>query len=157
MTRSFALLCTGLMLASAAAAAPKADPVAPVRQFIDGFNSGDTKTAFAAFAAGDIAIIDEFAPHYWHGPKAPQAWAADFDSHAKATGVTDPKVSYGNPTRNEVSGTVAYVIVPTVYTYKEKAKAMAEEGQMTFALKGGKAGWKIAAWTWSGVKPHAAK
>lgn len=37
------------------------------RQFIDGFNKGDTKSAFAAC---DISIIDEFAPHLWTGPNA---------------------------------------------------------------------------------------
>ena len=74
-----------------------------------------------------------------------------------ATRVTadDGTVKYGEPTRIESAGKLAYVIIPTVYTYKEHGSSMTEEGQMTFVLDHGSDGWKIRAWTWSGVKPHA--
>lgn len=146
---------TGILLLPAAFAASPADVTTPTHQFIDGFNSGDTKSAFAAYAAGDILIIDEFAPHRWLGPHAPQQWAADYDKHAQATGVSDGSVTYGAPTRSEIEGDVAYVILPTKYSYKERGKAMTEEGEMTFVLHAEAGGWKISAWTWSGVKPHA--
>ena len=71
--------------------------------------------------------------------------------------MSDGSVKYGDPTRSEIEGDVAYVIVPTVYTYKDHGQPTAEEGEMTFVLHGGKTGWKISAWTWSGVKPHPAK
>lgn len=86
-TRSFVVVVA--LIAPPAAAAP-ADPV---RQFITAFNSGDTKTANATYAPGEISIVDEFAPHRWIGPKAPRAWAADYAKHAAATGVTDGHVS----------------------------------------------------------------
>lgn len=156
MTRT-ALACLAALLIAPAALAAPADPSAPVRSFLDGFNKGDTAAAYATYAAGNIAIIDEFAPHHWIGPKAPQAWAADYDRHAKATGVTDGIVSYKTPTRIENDGKVAYVVVPTLYTYKEKGKPMAEEGSITASLVMTATGWKMNAWTWSGVKPHPAK
>lgn len=74
-----------------------ADVIAPIHQFIDGFNKGDTKSAFATYSTGDVTIIDEFAPHRWHGPHAAQEWAADYDKHAQATGVSDGTVEYGAP------------------------------------------------------------
>ena len=151
------LLLAASLLASAATAAPAPNVTAPIKQFLDGFNTGDTKSAFAAYASGDVAIVDEFAPHAWIGPKAPQEWAAEYDRHAAATGVSEGIVKYGKPTRTEIGSAHAYVIIPTVYTYKEKGKPMAEEGQMAYALDATKAGWKIRAWTWSGVKPHPAK
>lgn len=150
-----ALLASALLAIVAAAATP-GDVTTPIHQFIDGFNTGDVKSAFAAYAAGDVTIIDEFAPHRWAGPHAAQEWAADYDKHAQATGVSDGLVKYGEPTRTEIEGDVAYVIVPTVYTYKEKRHALAEEGQMTFVLHQEAGGWKIQGWTWSGVKPHVA-
>ena len=150
----FALIAA-MMIAPAAFAAPAADPAAPVRQFIDGFNIGDTKTAFATYAPGDIAIIDEFAPHHWIGAKAPQAWAAAYDANAKATGVTEGLIKYAKPTRVEIAGKTAYVVVPTVYTYKQKGKPMVEEGSITASLTMTAAGWKMNAWAWSGVAPHA--
>lgn len=151
------LMLAGACLASAAIAAPAPDVTAPIKQFLDGFNTGDTKSAFAAYAGGDVAIIDEFAPHAWIGAKAPQQWAAEYNRHAAATGVTDGIVKYGKPTRTEIGTAHAYVIVPTLYTYKEKGKPMAEEGQMAYVLDATKAGWKIRGWTWTGVKPHPAK
>jgi hypothetical protein len=158
MKKMFLLPLAALLIGPVTAAAPTTDGglIKPIHQFIDGFNTGDTKSAYAAYVQGEISIIDEFAPHLWVGPKAPQLWAADYDKHSKATGISDGSVKYGAPTRSEVQGARAYVIIPTVYNYKEKGARIAEEGEMTFVLAKGKAGWKIKAWTWSGGKPHPA-
>jgi ketosteroid isomerase-like protein len=152
----FALLISIVGVPAGMAAAP-ADVTAPIRQFIDGFNSGDTKTAFAAYAKGDITIIDEFAPHVWMGPHAAQDWAADFDKNAKTTGVTAAKVTYSAATRTEIEGDVAYVVMPTGYVYKLKGVPMEEKGQITAVLHKEAGGWKMKGWTWAGMKPHAAK
>ena len=152
----FVTLVASVLLAAVTVAAPQ-DVTAPIRQFIDGFNSGDVKSAFAAYASGDIVIVDEFAPHCWVGPNAVKEWAAAYDKHAQANSVSDGAVKYGAPTRTEVEGDVAYVIVPTTYAYKEHDKPLVEEGQMTFVLRSGADGWKISGWTWTGVKPHPAK
>jgi ketosteroid isomerase-like protein len=151
-----ALVASALLIPSAFAA-PHGDVMTPIRQFIDGFNKGDTKSAFAAYAIGDILIVDEFAPHRWFGPRAAQDWAAAYDKHAQATGVSDGSVKYGKPTRTEIEDDVAYVIVPTVYNYKDHGAATTEEGQITVVLHKEAGGWKISAWTWTGVKPHRAK
>ena len=148
-------LATAIVLIPPAFAGPHADVMTPISQFISGFNDGDTKSALAAYAPGDILIIDEFAPHRWFGPHAAQDWAAAWDRHSEATGVSDPGAKFGRPTRTEIEGDVAYVIVPTVYLYKEHGAPMKEEGQMTFVLRGA-ASWKISSWVWSGVKPHPA-
>lgn len=156
MRRVIFAMLVGVLLAPSGMGAAQ-DVTVPIHQFIDGFNKGDTKSAYAAYAAGDIAIVDEFAPHRWVGPHAPQEWAADYDKHAQATGVSDGIVKYGAPTRTEIEGDAAYVIVPTTYLYKERGQPTAEEGQMTFVLHAEAGGWKIRNWTWSGVKPHPAK
>jgi hypothetical protein len=147
----------GLLLLPVAGAAADADLVAPIHQFIDGFNGGDTKSAYAAYAAGSISIIDEFAPHLWMGADAAHAWAAAYDKHAQATGVTDGHVKYSEATRTEVEGNLAYVVVPTVYSYKERGKPTTEEGQMAFVLDRTSGSWKIRAWCWTGTRPHASK
>jgi hypothetical protein len=146
-----------ILAAPAALAATGGNVSAPIHQFIDGFNAGNVTSAFAAYGPGDISIIDEFAPHLWKGRGSPQAWAADYVKHAAATGVTDGVVKIGNPTRQVVEADDAYVIVPAVYTYKERGVAMAEEGQMTYVLHGVGGAWKIYGWTWTGVTPHLAK
>lgn len=157
MRKAFLGLIASVLLIPAAFAAAPGDVTAPIKQFIDGFNTGDVKSAYAAYATGTITIIDEFAPHRWIGPNAAHQWAADYDKHAAATGVTDGVVKLGEPTRSVVDGDSAYVIVPGLYTYKEKGKATAEEGQFAFVLRGGPSGWKISGWTWTGQTPHPAK
>jgi hypothetical protein len=156
MKTAIAGLLASVILAHAAHAATADDVVRPIHEFIDGFNRGDTASGFAAYASGPISIVDEFAPHVWMGPDAAHEWAADYGKHAAATGVTDGTVKEGAPTLLSVTGEVAYVVIPAVYTYKEKGTPMSEEAQMTFVLKGGP-DWKIAAWTWNGTKPHPAK
>ncbi len=120
MKKILMALVTGALLVPSAFAASAADVTAPIRQFIDAFNRGDTKAAMATYAKGDIQIIDEFAPHRWFGPNAPHDWAAEYDKHAQTTGVTDGQVTYGPPTRIEIEGDVAYVVMPTAYLYKER-------------------------------------
>jgi ketosteroid isomerase-like protein len=153
---SFALLAS-ILIAPAVRAATPADVAAPLHKFIDAFNAGDTKTAFALYATGNITVVDEYAPYSWVGPHAGQDWAASYDKHAAATGVTDGKVTYGKTTRTVIEGDLAYVVIPTVYLYKEHGKPMQEEGQITAVLHSEAGGWKIRSWTWTGVNPHLAK
>src|SRR6266536_2571595 len=82
--------------APATAQAGRADVMALVRQFIDGFNKGDVKSALAA-CADQASIIDEFPPYEWHGPGACAKWANDYDADAKKNGVTDGNVTLGTP------------------------------------------------------------
>lgn len=157
MRKNVFALAACLLWAPAVFAASGEDVAAPIRQFIDAFNKGDTASAYATYAKGEISIIDEFAPHCWNGPHAAQDWAAAYDKHAQATGVSDGQVKYGAPTRIEREGDFAYVILPTEYLYKEHGKPMDEKGQITAVLHKEDGTWKIRAWTWSGERPHAAK
>jgi hypothetical protein len=68
-----------------------------------------------------------------------------------------PAAMASDSTRTEVDGNFAYAVVPVLYSYKEHGAPTQEEGQMTFALHRIGGGWKIQAWTWTGVKPHPAK
>jgi hypothetical protein len=129
--------------------------MAPIQKFIDSFNKGDAAAAAASHAAtADLAIIDEVPPYLWRGPQAFQAWSADLDSDAKKHGITDQVVTISAPTREELNGDQAYVVVPAVYTFKEGGIAMREAAQMTFALKKGASGWLIHGWVWTGPKPQ---
>jgi hypothetical protein len=157
MKKTLFVLISSVLLVPALLAAAPGDVTTPIKQFIDGFNTGDVKTAYAAYAPGTITIVDEFAPHRWVGPNAAHEWAADYDEHAKATGVTDGIVTYGAPTRSVIDGDTAYVVIPALYTYKERGQPTAEEGQMTFVLHAEASGWKIKGWTWTGVVPHPPK
>jgi ketosteroid isomerase-like protein len=157
MKRAVAALLAIALIAPVVISANQDEVTAPVRQFIDGFNTGNIQAAFAACASGTITIVDEFAPHIWTGTDAPHQWVDAYDKHAQATGVTDGRVTYGKPTRTEVEGDAAYLVMPVVYLYKEHGRPLQEEGQLTVVLNHEAGGWKIRSWTWTGVKPHRAK
>ena len=149
-----AVVCL-LIGAAASAQTPEAQLMAPIQKFIDSFNKGDAAGAAATHATGaDLTIIDEVSPYLWRGAQALQAWSADLESDAKKGGLTDQVVTISAPTRAETNGDQAYVVVPAVYTFKERGVAMREAAQMTFVLKQGAGGWLIHGWTWTGPKPQ---
>lgn len=143
--------------APASAQTADAEVMAPIQKFIDSFNKGDVAAAAATHAAtADLVIIDEVPPYAWHGAKAFQTWSADLESDAKKHGITEPKVTLGAVTRIEKNGDQSYVVVPTVYTFKQGGTAMREAAQMTVVLRKGPTGWLIHGWTWTGPKPRPA-
>jgi ketosteroid isomerase-like protein len=138
-----------------AGAASAADPalMAPIQRFIDSFNKGDAAGAAATHAATpELSIVDEVPPYAWHGTQAFDTWSASLEADSKKHGITDQVVTLGAPLREESDGDRAYVVVPAVYTFKEKGVAMREAAQMTYVLKKGADGWRIHGWTWTGPK-----
>ncbi len=145
-TLAFVLL---LLIPALAAATDQTDVMVPIHQFVDGFNKGDTASALAA-CAEQTSIIDEFPPHEWHGAGACSTWAKDYEVEAKKQGISDPAVTLGKPRHMDVTGDLAYVVMPANYTFKQQGKPMKETGStFTFVLQKGSAGWRIIAWTWS--------
>jgi hypothetical protein len=154
---SFAALVWFAVAAPVGAQTASTELMAPIQKFIDSFNKGDAAAAAATHAAGaDLTIIDEVPPYLWRGSKAFSAWGADLESDAKKNGITEPMVTVSAPTRTETNGDQAYVVVPAVYTFKQRGTAMREAAQMTFVLRKGANGWLIHGWTWTGPKPKPA-
>jgi hypothetical protein len=150
IVRAFSIaLVVAALAAAPALAAEKDDVMAPVKQFVDGFNKGDVKSALAA-CGEQTSIVDEFPPHEWHGPGACAAWAKDFDADAKKNGVSDGKVTLGKPRHVDIAGDRAYVVVPANYAYKLKGKPAKETGStLTIALQKGASGWLMTGWAWT--------
>lgn len=152
-----AAVSAAMMSAALPAAAQDAAVEAPIRTFADAFNKGDIPGAMATHVSSGAVIVDEFTPYRWSGASAFADWGASYAKDAKAKGITDPAVSIGAPTREEITGATAYVIAPAVYTFRQKGVAMRAVAQMTFTLVQTDAGWKIASWTWTGPAATAAK
>jgi hypothetical protein len=155
--KSFARFGTIVLLgisAAAGAATPEAQVMAPIRLFIDSFNKGDLKAAAAALSPTGLVIIDDVSPHVWAGPSALETWSTALAASDQIEGNTDGAVTIGKPTREVVSGDRGYVVLPAVYTFKEKGVAMREAAQMVYALQKGTSGWQITGWTWVGTTPR---
>ena len=148
-------IAAGLALCAAAVESADEKPSATVQKFIDSFNKGDAAAAAATHAASaDLSIVDEVPPYQWNGPQAFQTWAAALEAESTKSSISDEKVTLGPVTRELVSGDMAYVVVPAVYSFKQGGKPMAEKAQMAVVLKKEAGGWLIHAWTWTGPNPR---
>ncbi len=142
-------LAVALLVGTPALAAGADDALlAPIHQFVDGLNKGDLKAAAAAHIAAP-AIIDDVPPHSWQGDGAFDKWAAADDAEMKKDGIAEPKVAIKKPSQLQHEGDAAYVVVPTVYSFKMKGKPVSENGYLTFALTQQGSDWKIASWAWT--------
>jgi len=150
-------ICAVVWSATAGAASPNDEIAAPIKQFIDSFNTGDAKAAAAAHMEKGLMIIDEVPPFVWHGHDAFKSWSDALASHDTKLGITDQIVTLSAATRVETDADRAYAVVPAVYTFKQKGVAMREVAQMTFALRKVAAGWRIAGWAWTGPTPQPVK
>jgi ketosteroid isomerase-like protein len=147
--KRLAMALVVVMAAGTASASDQADVMATVRQFIDGFNKGDVKSALAA-CASPVSIVDEFPPYAWQGATACADWASDFESNAKKNGITDSVVTLQKPKHVDVAGDRAYVVVPANYDYKVKGKKTSQKGSiMAVALQKTPEGWRITGWSWA--------
>ena len=128
----------------------------PIRQMMDGFNSGDIKSVKAAHVA-QPTFIDETHPFIWSGPKSFDRWVAQLTKNEAEEGKTDGSVFFGDPIRESVAGDHAYVFTPCTYSFKQKGQMMRETGTITFALVKTRTGWKIASWAWTSPEAQPVK
>lgn len=137
------VLVTGIAVAADTTAV-----MAPVQQFVNGFNKGDAKVLLAA-CADQASVIDDFPPHEWQGAQACKMWLSDYEAYAKKNGVIDGVVTLGQPRHVDVTGDRAYVVVPANFTYKKDGKPTSENGA-TFivALQQAGGAWHITGWAW---------
>ena len=137
------------MMPARAVASDAADVMATVRQFVNGFNTGDMKSAAAA-CDSPAFVIDDFPPHAWAGATACADWARAYAASVRDAGITGGIVTMGTPLHDDVTGDRAYVVVPTTFAYKLHGKPVVETGaEWTLALKKTAAGWRIEAWAWA--------
>ena len=139
----FAFACAALIAASAMAS-EQTDAIAVVHQFADGMNSGNTQYALAAFA-NETFIIDDMAPHFWHGKGAIEQWLTAVDADIRKSGITDSVLSLEDPTNIKISGDHAYAVIPFVYAYKIKGNPGHGAGTLTVALQKETGNWRISA------------
>lgn len=149
MHKIFLAVAVAILAVGPTFASEQTDVMSVVRQFVDGFNKGDTAFALAA-CADQTSIIDEFPPYEWHGAGACSNWLNDYESNSKKERITDGIVTLSKPKHIDVTGDRAYVVIPSNYTFKQNGKRLREIGSIfTFALQKGESGWRIISWTWS--------
>jgi hypothetical protein len=121
--------------------------MAPVHQFVDGFNKGDLKAAIAACADEAFVIVD-FPPHEWQG-KGCGKWADSFDALVKKEEITDARIILGTPRHVDVTEGRAYIVVPVTLVLKHKGKPKRLPSIFTASVHKEVGGWRITGWAWA--------
>ena len=145
-------LAAAALVTTPAVAGPAEDATAVVTSVLDKFNGGDIDAFVNAHRDGAI-IIDEFAPYSWGGSGSVRTWLDGYAKDAAARGISEGRVDYEKPIQANSDGSSAYIVLPTVYSFKQGGKKMAGKGSMTFVMVRSGKDWKISSWTYSGATP----
>ena len=149
MMRRFVALA-GLMFACATRGAAAADRplLVPIHTFVAAVNAGNRAQLISAFT-GEGIIADEFAPFTFPAPNAARHWFDGFGADQQASGVSGAVISVRPPKFATVAGAHAYVVIPTIYTYRLHGKPAQETGSLAFTLLQRGSHWKIATMSWA--------
>jgi len=145
-------LVVALLFPSSAFAAQSAE--------LDGAVVKTVETALGAAQSGNVAelsaqylpdctFVDEFAPFYWSGPNAINAYFTSAAQMYKDTKMTGTKVAHGAPKYVYVGTDSAYVAVPLRVRAEVNGKPYKATGTLTFTLRKISATWKIASQSWT--------
>jgi ketosteroid isomerase-like protein len=141
-------LFAALLLTSPAFASPESDVTDVVQKWIDAFNKNDAKIV-SSTCTKDAIVLDDFPPHVWQGATACARWFHDFQSFAAKSGITEPVVGLGKAQHVDITGDMAYVVIPTTLDYKKDGKSVKETGIITLKLHKTATTWLIAGWAWA--------
>jgi ketosteroid isomerase-like protein len=140
--------------ASAQTASPEQAVAASLVQFTEAMNRGDVPAALAHFAANPT-ITEDLAPYRFSGPEAGATWVSAMGANGEAHGVTAIDMALSPATRVEVSGDLAYAVVPGLLTWTMKdGSKQRSAGTLTFALQRTSGAWLIHTATWTGPALH---
>jgi hypothetical protein len=146
--RSIVLMVVAVFCTGRIATAADRGVLTPIQTFVRAANAGDRALLVSAFTA-DSSIVDEFAPFRFPSPQAAAHWYDGFGADQTANGVSGAIITSTAPKFVTVAGTHAYVVLPTVYTYKVHGKPAKETGSLAFTLVERRAQWKISAMAWA--------
>jgi hypothetical protein len=134
-----------VLLGSGASASDVANVKAAVRHLIADANSGNDE-AFKADLTEPALFIDEYAPFDWNGAK--DGWLNAYNDYNKQNAITAAKTTPLAFRHVNVSGDTAYVVLHSLYTYREAGKAQREPGTEVFTLVRTNGKWLANGYAW---------
>jgi ketosteroid isomerase-like protein len=127
---------------------PPADIAALIDSVFKAFNSKDFALLKSVYA-GNLVIIDGFAPYRWVGPNALDEWWADAEKWAKDGGVESEHLSSQGTRAWGVSGPRAYLSLSATLTIKlNEGEPIVRPGTLTFTFAKLGDMWKAEGHAW---------
>jgi ketosteroid isomerase-like protein len=145
---TLALFAALLLFSIPTNASPESDVTDAVQKWFDAFNKNDA-TAVASLCTKDAAILDDFPPHVWQAPNACAKWYTAFRAFITKNNITEPAVGLGKAQHVDITGDMAYVVIPTTLDFKKDGKPTHETGIITLKMHKSATAWQFAAWAWA--------
>jgi hypothetical protein len=122
-----------------------------IQQTIDAANR-NIDTALASNFMPSVVLVDDLAPYVFQGPAADAIleWTNAYGADSVKNCITDFSMQLLKPRRVEVSGDRAYIVLPAVYSFKQRLRPMQKRGTITATLERLDKKWLIATWSWAG-------
>jgi ketosteroid isomerase-like protein len=118
---------------------------AAVRHLIADSNAGND-SAFLADFTEPAVLVDEYAPFNWLGAK--DGWLNAFNAYNKQNAISDAKTTPLAFRHVNVGGDRAYVVLRSLYTYKDHGKLKREPGTEVFTLQKSGGKWLADGYAW---------
>lgn len=138
-------------MATPALASDEMDVLSRMQQTIDAANR-NIDAAVAGNFMPSVVLVDDLAPYVFRGPAADAIleWSNAYGADSAKNSITDFSMKLLKPRRVKISGDRAYIVLPAVYSFKQRLKPMQKRGTITATLERVDKKWLIATWSWAG-------
>jgi len=136
----------------AAAPAAAASPGAPIMGTVNGVVSSlnvDKPGSVAAWFTPSAVVVDDFAPYSWSGTNAALRWWMALDASNVKAGLRNLRITARPVSQFDVSGDIAYVVVPLDLSFTVKSKAEHQSGLWALTLQRSVGRWAIVSASWA--------
>ena len=121
--------------------------LAPIEKVARFMETGD-ESLLSAFASEGVVIVENFAPHLFQGPDAVQRWSRRILSWHES-GDLVLKHTFGQPQDLSVSDDLAFVSLPTHWSFAQGEDQFEEDGGWAFVLVRKDGQWKVRSYGWA--------
>jgi SnoaL-like domain len=141
-----ALLLT--LTAPASAAGPGAAIMATVNGVVRSFGV-DKPSSVGTWFTPNATVVDDFAPYSWTGTNAAVRWWTALDAGNVKAGLAKLRITARPVTQFDVSGDIAYVVVPLDLSFVLKSKLEHQSGLWALTLRRSGERWTIVSASWA--------
>jgi ketosteroid isomerase-like protein len=125
-----------------------AEIIALIDTVFKAFNNKDSDLLHSVYA-GNVVVVDGFAPYRWTGPNALAEWWADTEKWAKEGGVEKEHLAYNGMPAWGLSGSRAYASISATLTITlKKGTSITRPGILAFTFAKLDEGWKAEGHAW---------